>query len=144
MAPLRGIPQKYVPILRPRLIKPDDFQVRDAGHDHRMGVGIVHWRLAAGEGCGSPEPAVGVAEMLDGWAAFVFFRRVCDPHVLFAEIDVALGVTMRQWRTLGSQSLDGQTCSSSVCTGDFTPGGCTFEAIFRCKSHNRNVFLRFS
>ena len=70
-------------ILRPRLVESHDPQVVDRGHDVRMRLGVVQGRGAAGEGRGTPEPAVRGAEVADGVAAGVPGGGVGDEHVFF-------------------------------------------------------------
>lgn len=90
MASLGSIPQQDMSVLCPRLIKPDDVQICDTGHNDAVRLGIVHRGLARGEGGGSPEPAVGMAEMGDGVGAGVIGGRVGYGHVFFADVDVVL------------------------------------------------------
>lgn len=83
MRSLSRIPEQHVAILRPRLVKSHDPQIVDRGHDVRMRLGVVQGRGAAGEGRGTPEPAVRGAEVADGVAAGVSGGGVGDEHVLF-------------------------------------------------------------
>lgn len=90
MTSLRRVPQQNMSILGPRLVKADDFEVCNAGHDGGVRVRVVHGRLAAGKCSRCPEPAVWVAEMLNLCSAFVFGGRISYSHIFFAEINISL------------------------------------------------------
>lgn len=54
-----------------------DVEVRHARHDLGVRLGVVLRGLAVGEGGGGDEVCVVVAEVLDGAASVVLFRRAC-------------------------------------------------------------------
>jgi hypothetical protein len=95
-------------------IEGHDVQVRQRGHDFGMRVGVVERSVALGEGGGRGECRGGGDEMLDRRTTLVVGGRVGDGHILFHDVDVALG---RAFNMTKGESKDGEmlTCSSSAC-----------------------------
>ena len=93
VAALCGVPQEDMAVLREDLVEAHDVEISHTGHHDGVRVSIVHGCFTAGKGRWSPKPAVVAAEVAHRISTFVLRGRVCDRHVLFAELDVFLSDT---------------------------------------------------
>ena len=72
MTALGGVPQQHMSVFGEDDVVRLDVEVGDGGHDVGVRIGVVLWGVAGWECSGRGEGGVGVAEMGDCGAAFIF------------------------------------------------------------------------